>query len=148
MIHLALGAGFKHAVTFLSPHSAIIQCVLTVAMVAGMNKLIKVAAFECPCVMEADLNLTYYSHLKWNCPVSYKAIYSSMFIFGPAAVLLFLGVIINTNCWRKTTVCYRAKCECCSLPTAGVAQMSTKGNSSLSDNAQSNETSTEENLPA
>ena len=51
MVNEAFGEGFKHATTFLSAHSTAVQRVLTVAMVAGINQLIEVAAFECPCIM-------------------------------------------------------------------------------------------------
>ena len=106
MVNQALGEGFKLAATFLSSHLTTVQKVLTVAAVAGINQLIQAAAFECPCIMEADLKLTCKSNL--NCPVREKTIYCCLLAFGPATILLLLGFMVNEKFRRYITGC------CCS----------------------------------
>ena len=117
MVNQALGEGFKHAATFLSSNSTAVQSVLTVGAVAGINQLIEVAAFECPCIMEADLNLTCESYLSSFCPLRDKALYSYLFVFGPASILFLLGFMVNKKFWKKITGCRcsSAKKICCCI---------------------------------
>ena len=108
MVNSALSNGFKEASTFLSSHSTAIQSVVTVGAVAGINQIIEVAAFKCPCIMEAELNLTCESYQSSFCPTRDKAMYSYLFAFGPAVILLLIGFMVNVKFWKKITGLYHS----------------------------------------
>ena len=110
MVNPALAGTVKSAATCLSSYSVAAQVILAVSAVAGINQIIEVASFKCPCVMEVDLNLTCKSHGNF-CPTANKAIYSYLFIFGPAAILFILSFMVNKIFLRKITGCCPAKDE-------------------------------------
>ena len=126
MLNLALGENFKNAATFLSFHSTAVQSVLKVSAVAGINQIIKVTAFQCPCIMEADLKLTCNSSLRSFCPRRDKAEYSYLFIFGPAVILFMLGFMVNEEMWRNVT-------GCCSCSAKNIHFSNTRNYGSLSN---------------
>ena len=145
MVNQASGEVFKHAANFLSSHSTAVQSVLTVAAVAGINQLIEVAAFECPCIMEADLNLTCESYLSSFCPLRDKATYSYLFVFGPASILLFLGFMLNKKFWRTITGCCCSSANnicCCIKKKKRYAPRADQGNPETSNAASPNEKKT------
>ena len=77
-----------------SKHKSAFEGILAASVVISVNQIVDEVAFECPCVMEKD-------------KAKNKALYGSMFIFGPAVILLFLGFAINVPFRKQITGCCR-----------------------------------------
>ena len=90
-----------------SKHKSAFEGILAASVVIGVNQIVDEVAFECPCIMEEDLSVPCDSLLSSFCPARDKASYGYMFIFGPAAILLFLGFAINVPFWKQITGCCR-----------------------------------------
>ena len=97
---------FQSFSSSLAFRSGTVQSVIAAGIVAGVNQLLERVSFECPCAMEGNLNC---SSATFFCPTRDRYLYGSMFLFGPAVLLLFLGFSVNWRFWKEITGCFRSQ---------------------------------------
>ena len=83
-----------------------IQGIIVALVTVGIDEIIEIAAFKCPCVAESDLAIPCTAALN-SCPRRDKELYAYLFILVPSFILLMAGLSFNQIVWKETTSCCR-----------------------------------------
>ena len=94
--------GFSTVSKLVTNHANVLQGVLTTGVITGINQLVENVSFKCPCLGKNDTNVN---------DTRRRATYGFLFMFGPAALLLVVGIFSNQLFWKNLTGC--CQCECC-----------------------------------
>ncbi|CAK8695824.1 unnamed protein product [Clavelina lepadiformis] len=70
--------------------------VLVLASTIGVNQVIKLIAFKCPCISKSELDAGHTNY--W---------YGMAYFFAPAVVLFLIGIILHLDTWKWLTGCCR-----------------------------------------
>ena len=102
--------GFSKVSELVTNHANVLQGVLTTGVIAGINQLVDNVSFKCPCLENNDTNTN---------DTRGRVTYGFLFMFGPAALLLVVGIFLNQLFWKNLTGCCQCKCCCISEACPG-----------------------------